>query len=89
MNKGDLVSDAAKRANLPASTVEAALNGLLESIGEAVKRGDKATLTGWISFEKVQRSARMARNPQTGEPVNVPARAAVKVKAGAKLKAMV
>ena len=88
MNKGDLVSDAAKRANLPASTVEAALNGLLESIGEAVKRGDKATLTGWISFEKVQRSARTARNPQTGETVNVPARAAVKVKAGAKLKAM-
>jgi nucleoid DNA-binding protein len=38
MNKGDLVSDAAKRANLPASTVEAALNGLLESIGEAVER---------------------------------------------------
>ena len=89
MNKGELISDAAKRAGLPASTVEAAVNGLLASIGEAVKRGDKATLTGWISFEKVQRSARTARNPQTGDVVNVPARAAVKVKAGAKLKNMV
>ena len=30
MNKGELISDAAKRAGLPASTVEAAVNGLLE-----------------------------------------------------------
>ena len=40
-----------------------------------------------MKFSQVQRKARMARNPRTGEPVAVPASKAVKIQAGSKLKA--
>ncbi|MER6443588.1 HU family DNA-binding protein, partial [Streptomyces sp. NPDC001185] len=43
-------------------------------------------IPGFLSFERTHRAARTARNPQTGEPLEIPAGYSVKVSAGSKLK---
>ena len=50
------------------------LDGLVSIIVGSVKKGDPVKLPGLGTFKKVQSKARMGRNPQTGEPVKIPAR---------------
>ncbi|GAA2338346.1 hypothetical protein GCM10010431_72190 [Streptomyces kunmingensis] len=52
-----------------------------------VAKGDeRVSIPGFLTFERTHRAARTARNPQTGEPLNIPAGYSVKVSAGSKLK---
>src|SRR3712207_1220102 len=67
MNKAELVSAIAKRADVPASTVDSVLAGLQEELVEAIARGEKVAVSGLLTVERTQRSARTGRNPQTGE----------------------
>jgi len=61
--------------------------GFTTNITKALKKKDgKVTLVGFVTFSKVRRKARKGRNPQTGEPLKIKARNAVKFKAGKKLK---
>src|SRR3978361_800334 len=69
MNKAELVSAIAKRADVSASTVDSVIDGLREELVEAITRGDKVAVPGLITVERSQRSARTGRNPQTGECV--------------------
>ena len=62
------------------------MDALFESIAEALASGDKVSLTGFGVFEVRERAARTARNPQTGEPIEVPASKAPAFKAGKGLK---
>ena len=57
----------AKRADVPASTVDSVIAGLQEELVDAITRGDKVTISGLLTVERSQRSARTGRNPQTGE----------------------
>ncbi|MFZ1440369.1 MAG: HU family DNA-binding protein, partial [Candidatus Microthrix subdominans] len=67
--------------------VNAVLGEFITVVGEVVAKGkDKLTIPGFISFEQTERKARMGRNPQTGEQIQVPATKAVKISAGSKLK---
>ncbi len=86
MNKAELVSAIAKRADVPSSTVDSVLAGLQEELVDAITRGDKVTISGLLSVERSQRSARTGRNPQTGESIEIPAANTVKVSAGSNLK---
>ena len=86
MNKAELVSAIAKRADVPASTVDSVIDGLREELVEAITRGDKVALPGLLTVERSQRSARTGRNPQTGESIDIPAANSVKVTAGSNLK---
>ena len=52
---------------------ELAVNSLTEAIVEAMKNGEKVQLVGFGTFEVKTRDARVARNPKTGEPINVAA----------------
>ena len=52
------------------------------------KGKEPLTIPGWIKFEQTDRSARVGRNPQTGAELKIPASKAVKVTAGATLKAI-
>ena len=61
--------------------------GIRSTVAEAVAKGSKVSIPGWVSFEQVATSARTGRNPQTGEEIKIPAGKRVKVSAGAKLKA--
>ena len=86
MDKTELVSAIAKRAEVPTSTVDSVLNGLQEELVEAITRGDKVALPGLLTVERSQRSARTGRNPQTGESIEIAAAHTAKVTAGSTLK---
>ena len=86
MNKSELVSAIAKRADVPSATVDQVLNGLQEELVEAITRGDKVALPGLLTVERAQRSARTGRNPQTGESIEIAAAHTAKVTAGSNLK---
>ncbi|HEY6533575.1 MAG TPA: HU family DNA-binding protein [Acidimicrobiales bacterium] len=88
MTKSELIAEIASRTDMAKTDVEKVLKGFEDVAHEIVAKGDqKLTLPGFLSFEQVDRSARTARNPQTGEPIQVPASKAAKVTAGSKLKA--
>ncbi len=87
MNKSELVDAIAERAGVTKTDADAVLKALEDVVtSEVAGKGDKITLTGFVSFERVRRNERTARNPQTGETIHVPAANAMKVSAGSKLK---
>lgn len=89
MNKSELVNTVAQRTGLSAKDANTVITSMFEVIGETVAKGkEKVTIPGYLSFEQVERGARTARNPQTGETINVPKSKAVKVTAGATLKGL-
>jgi DNA-binding protein HU-beta len=55
----------------------------------ALKKGDRVRFPGFGTFRVSKRKARMARNPQTGEPVRVPARTVPRFTPAKELKAIV
>ncbi len=65
-----------------AKAVHAVLNG----IQEALKKGDRVSITGFGVFEVVERPEREGRNPQTGQNIKIAASKAVKFKPGKGLK---
>ena len=86
MNKAELVSAISKRDDVPSSTVSSVLEGLQDELVEAITRGEKVAVSGLLTVERSQRSARTGRNPQTGESIDIPAANTVKVTAGSNLK---
>ncbi|MEE9274409.1 MAG: HU family DNA-binding protein [bacterium] len=86
MNKGQLVEAIANQTSMSKSGAEAVVNAFVSSVTTALKGGDKVTLTGFGTFSVTNRAARIARNPQTGEPIQVKAARVPKFKAGAGLK---
>ena len=89
MNRSELVDAIAQRTGVAGRDVDATLKGLFDVVaGVVAKGGDKITIPGFLSFEQGARSARVARNPQTGESINVPASKTAKVSVGSRLKAI-
>ena len=86
MNKGELVAALAAKTELSQKDSEAALNGLLDVIGETIAKGEKVQLIGFGTFESKTRPARTARNPRTGAEVKIAASKAPVFKAGKALK---
>lgn len=88
MNKTELIDHIADRTGVPKKDVGSVIEGLFVEVSRVVHKGeDKVTIPGFISFEQVDRKERKGFNPQTGEPITIPASTAVKVTAGNKLKA--
>lgn len=73
MNKSELIEAATTSTGLSKSEVSKVLDGLLSSISDAVKSGDKVAISGFGTFERRERAARTGRNPQTGEELQVAA----------------
>ncbi|MCX4791881.1 HU family DNA-binding protein [Streptomyces sp. NBC_01221] len=87
MNRTDLVAALSDRAEVTRKDADAVLTALAATIGDVVAKGDeKVTIPGFLTFERTHRAARTARNPQTGEPLEIAAGYGVKVSAGSKLK---
>lgn len=84
MNKSAFIEAIAAKAQV--SKVEAAkvLDKALEVAVEAVKAGENVQLVGYATLAVVEKPARKAKNPRTGEIVAVPAKKVVKAKLGAK-----
>src|ERR1700685_2493388 len=88
MNKRDLIDALSGRLGDKKSATEAR-NAVLETIQSAVASGDKVAITGFGVFEKSERPARTARNPATGDPIEVAASSVPKFRPGADFKALV
>ena len=86
VNKAELVFAIAKRVDVLVLTVDSVLAGLQEELVDAITRGEKVAVSGLLTVERSQRSARKGRNPQTGESIDIPAANTVKVTAGSNLK---
>lgn len=87
MNKTELVETISQRTELSKKDVQSVLDEFESIAGDIVAKGvDTLTIPGFLKFEQTDRKARKARNPQTGEEIDVPASKAAKVSAGAKLK---
>ncbi|MBI2610245.1 HU family DNA-binding protein [Candidatus Giovannonibacteria bacterium] len=65
---------------------EEVVDFVFDSITEAMKRGEEVSIAGFGTFAVKQRKARQARNPRTGQTVNVPAMKVPKFRAGKGLK---
>jgi DNA-binding protein HU-beta len=87
MNKSELVAAIAARSEQTQKDVDETITALFDVVAEAIGKGEKVTIPGWISFEQTDRSARTGRNPATGETIQIAATKAAKVSAGSKLKA--
>ena len=88
MTRADLVKAIAERTSMSQTDVDKVLNAFLDEVTQVVAKGDeKLTIPGYLTFEQSHRNAREGRNPQTGEPVHIPATNVAKVTVGSKLKA--
>ena len=84
MNKSALIEAAAAKAQVSKAEAAKVIDAALEAAVEAVKKGENVQLVGYATISVAKRAARVSKNPRTGEKVNVPAKNAVKIKAGAK-----
>ena len=78
MNKSELVAAVQEATQLKKKDAEAAVVAFVDTIKEALKKGEKVQLIGFGTFESKKRPARVARNPRTGEEIKVKASKALK-----------
>lgn len=86
MYKKDFVASVAEKTGLSKNAANKAVDAVLETITEALSKGDKVSFVGFGTFEVSERAARTGRNLQTGESITIPATKVGKFKAGASLK---
>lgn len=86
MNKTELVRVVAEKADLTQAVAADAVNATIDAIVEALAEGEEVSLLGFGAFKVAERAARTARNPQTGEMVEVAASKAVSFKVSKALK---
>lgn len=86
MTKQDLVNFIAEETELSKADATRALDAMMKGIVKGLQTEKKVALTGFLTFTAKDKPASTARNPRTGESVPVPARTAVTIKAGSKLK---
>lgn len=87
MNKAELVSAMAEKTGLTNKDAAAAVNAFIDSVREALVKGDKVQLVGFGTFEVSERAARMGRNPSTGEAIQIAAAKTAKWKPSSSWKA--
>lgn len=80
-SKEKLTSDLADLRNVSKASAAETIDALFNLITGAVEAGEKVALRGFGTFQMKTRAARTARNPQTGLPVEVPARTELTFKA--------
>lgn len=85
-NRGDVVDDVAALVDMPQTKVDAVLRAFEETIKRQAAAGGEVRMIGFGTFKVTHRAARTSRNPQTGEPVEVAARNAIRFVPGQSLK---
>jgi len=86
MNKKHLVAAVRENAGLSAYEAENAVSAMFDHITNALARSEEVALVGFGRFWVQNRAARTARNPSTGESMQVPERRSVRFRAGKNLK---
>ena len=86
MNQTELISAVAERAGLTKADAGKAVEALVGSITDALKRGDEIRIAGFGTFGISERGERQGRNPQTGAPITIAAAKVAKFTAGKAVK---
>lgn len=86
MYKSDFIAAIANRTLKPDADVKAVIDAALTIISEQLAAGESITLQGFGTFEVREHAATTARNPRTGEAVDVPAKRVPAFKAAKSLK---
>ena len=87
MVKSELVRALSEKLpELQVKDVELALNCLLGQMADALVQGNRIEIRGFGSFDLHCRPPRTARNPRTGEAVNLPAKVTTHFKPGKEMK---
>ena len=86
MTKSELVDQVADRATLSKHDASRAVDAVLETVEDALRRGSEVTLSGFGKFHVGHRSARQGVNPRTGERIQIAASNVPRFSAGSGLK---
>jgi len=86
MNRTELIAATASATGITKTQAEAAVNGALQVISDAMAAGATVSLVGFGTFKPVHRAARTGRLPGTGAAINIPAKNSVKFTPGKALK---
>ena len=84
--KSDVVNSIVEETGLSKKDANAAVDAFAATICDALSNGDSVGLIGFGTFEAKNRPARTGRNPQTGAPLDIPAKTVPVFKAGKKLR---
>jgi len=82
VNKNDLVGLVADKTGLTKTDAGKAVDGVLESITDFLKKGQEVRLVNFGTFTVANRPATEGRNPRTGEKIKIPAKKQPKFRAG-------
>lgn len=86
MNKANLIDFVATETNLTKKDARGAIEAVIDGIINGLSADNKVALVGFGTFLLVEKKARTARNPKTGEAVEVPAKIVPKFRPSASLK---
>lgn len=73
MNRRDLVQAVSTQSGVERKDVDSVLKGFTDVVTSVVSKGEAVSISGFAKFVKVDRPARMGRNPQTQQPVRIKA----------------
>jgi DNA-binding protein HU-beta len=79
MNRRELVAALAERTESDKRSADAALQAFIDLVTDTVASGEPVAISGFAKFARVERAARMGRNPQTGEAIKIKASRRVRV----------
>lgn len=86
LNKPEVVSKIAEELGESQATVSRVLKSFEETVTTAVSEGTSVKISGFLSFERIVRSARKMKNPSTGQEIDVPEKNAVRVRPLSRLR---
>jgi DNA-binding protein HU-beta len=89
MKKSELIDAIAKSADISKAAATRALDATIDTIKNALKKGDTVTLVGFGTFRVGKRVARPGRNPRTGATIKIKAAKVPKFSAGKGLKSAI
>jgi DNA-binding protein HU-beta len=73
MNKRELAKAVAVQSDVELKTVITVIDGFTDVVTAVVSKGEPVSIPGFAKFVKVNRAARMGRNPATGEAIKIKA----------------
>ena len=86
MNKADIINQVHETLGGTKADAERAVETMINSIVDTLKDGNEVSIAGLGIFSAKMRNARTARNPRTGEAIEVPAMRVPKFRAAKALK---
>ncbi len=86
MNKSELIDAVSAKSGLTKADTDRAFRAFVESISEALAKGDQVALVGFGTFLVRERQERSGRNPRTGESIKIASAKIPAFKAGKALK---